>query len=60
MAQEIEVTIEGGKASVNLKGFKGKSCHDIQKAFSAIGKETKHETKPEYYQKESTCIRQGK
>lgn len=51
MAEQI-VTVEvdkNGDLSVDMAGFQGKGCKAIAAAFDSVGKVTKEETKPEYY-----------
>lgn len=52
MSEQI-VTVEvdkNGNFTVDLAGFKGKGCKAVADAFSAVGKVTNEQTKPEYYQ----------
>lgn len=52
MAEQI-VTVEvnkNGDFTVDLAGFQGKGCKAVADAFNSVGKVTKEETKPEYYE----------
>lgn len=51
MAKIITIEIEqngSGKFSVDLTGFEGKGCADVQAAFDELGTITKEVKKPEY------------
>jgi hypothetical protein len=51
MAEKI-VTVEvdkNGNFTVDMAGFQGKGCKAVADAFASVGKVTKEETKPEYY-----------
>lgn len=61
MAKLITVDLEQdgtGEFSVDLTGFQGKGCADVQAAFAELGKVTKDIKKPEY--KQTTCSTQRK
>lgn len=55
----VDLKLDGsGEFSVDLIGFTGKGCADVQAAFAELGKVTKDIKKPEY--KQTTCNVTGK
>lgn len=53
----IELDLETAEFSVDLNGFHGKGCEDIQRAFDDISERTKDIRKPEYFQQNTGLVR---
>ena len=51
MVEEIEVIIEDGKVTFEIKGVKGNGCTKIMNQLAKLGTETKRKRTGEYYEK---------
>jgi hypothetical protein len=53
----VDIDLENGNFSVDLTGFQGKGCEDVQRVFDAVGKRTKDIKKPEFKLKNSCTVK---